>query len=1128
MSTRSSRELAVKLGLPAPTSEQAAIIEFPQDVPALVVAGAGSGKTATMAQRVVWLVANKKARPSQILGLTFTRKATTELSQRINANLAALSDLDRDDVERSVDDTLFESPTISTYNAFANRLFQENALRVGYEPESTLLTEAGAWQIAYDTVTGCTDERIVTLDKGPAAVTGMVLDLAHAISDHLVDIDRLEQFPAEFSALLDLPGKGLRKPVRAAIETVSAIPILLPLVRAFAETKRQRALIEYSDQVPLALAALIKSPSVVSEYRNQYRYVLLDEYQDTSVSQTKLLAHLFHDTPAMAVGDPNQSIYGWRGAASGNLSRFVEDFSSSSRAPKDASLQIPFTLSTSWRNDNRILDVAKAVAKPLNLAAAKRAGSDSMLMELAPRRDAGPGRFEYVEAVTLDDEAEAVAGLIEEEISASATPQEIALLFRTRKHMGVFAESLRKRGIPHEVVGLGGVLESPEVTDLRCALAVIAEATAGNELIRLLTGSRWRLGLRDIAALHQHARALAHRDGAAQDKVQRDGAPEDGFAHSRTTQNGDPLDQETGFPHRDEASAVPPPVSRDDEVTIVDALDHIGTLAADSHQLDSFSESGRVRLRDAAHTFAKLRRASGRPLRDLARLVEYELALDIEVIANPRNQIPRRNLDIFLEKVAEYEATVAGASLSGLVSWLARVAADENIAPEQVQSTPGTVQLLTVHAAKGLEFDVVVLPRFVKDEYPARNKGGYGWLHPGHLPNEFRGDQRDIPQLSWRASTDTADLGKRYDEYIEAEKSHYLAEERRILYVAVTRPRRRLILSAGLIGTNRKNPYERSAYFDGLSDLITEPWEPVSEEMLVAAAQTQTPTSVPWPRDPLGERRFALAAAATLVEEAANDTQSLASAGAFAPDIELLVAEYRAKRDAKPDLAAPDTIAASHLADYLADAEAMMLDALRPIPHKPSTAAALGTAFHAWVETRYSAYGYQDTLDLEPLANDSEQNDNALYSLDDARLTPLIETFLASQWAAMRPVDVEVAITTTLGGRQIPCKIDAVFARPDGGYEIVDWKTGALPRDEEERASKAVQLALYRHAYAEWKGIDANSISAAFFFVAHNEVVRPVNMLDSQQLAARIAALDEIARADAPCNPLAVESEHAG
>src|SRR5690348_9804740 len=186
-SRHSASSLAEALGLPSPTRQQAAVIEAPLS-PLLVVAGAGSGKTETMTSRVVWLVANGLVEPDQVLGLTFTRKAATELSERIGNRLRLLQQHQvwlppTDDAETGAE-VLGGTPTVSTYHSYAGRLVREHALRLGFEPESRLLSEAAAWQYAAEVVAAY-DGPMDDVTGAEATVVGAVVDLAGELAEHL-------------------------------------------------------------------------------------------------------------------------------------------------------------------------------------------------------------------------------------------------------------------------------------------------------------------------------------------------------------------------------------------------------------------------------------------------------------------------------------------------------------------------------------------------------------------------------------------------------------------------------------------------------------------------------------------------------------------------------------------------------------------------------------------------------------------------------------------------------------------------------------------------------------------------------------------------------------------------------
>ena len=191
----SPNELACALGLFPPTDEQAAVIAAPPG-PLVVIAGAGAGKTETMAARVVWLVANGYAEPGQVLGLTFTRKAAGQLLRRVRSRLARLAGIGSPASGRyphgAGGPAVVEpvgTPVVSTYHAFAGSLLRDYGLLLPVEPDTRLLSETELWQLTFDVVNGYGGE--LRTDKTPAAVTSMVLRLWGQLAEHLVDTGQL-------------------------------------------------------------------------------------------------------------------------------------------------------------------------------------------------------------------------------------------------------------------------------------------------------------------------------------------------------------------------------------------------------------------------------------------------------------------------------------------------------------------------------------------------------------------------------------------------------------------------------------------------------------------------------------------------------------------------------------------------------------------------------------------------------------------------------------------------------------------------------------------------------------------------------------------------------------------------
>ena len=1099
-------EIAARLGLHSPTDEQRAVIEADPHGASIVVAGAGSGKTETMANRVVWLLANGHVAVPEVLGLTFTRKAAGELAERVRERVGQLVAEGIADVELDP----LESAAVGTYNAFASAIYREHAMLIGREPDASVLGEASAWMLARSVASASADPRLVELDASLDRVTGAVLSLSRALAENVADSRDVRAFARDFLAMEGLPIEAPRKRTDFAtfvdaLGVVGALPPLLDLADAYQAAKRERGHVEFSDQVALALAICERHPHVVAAHRERARTVLLDEYQDTSVVQTRLLATLFRGHSVMAVGDPDQSIYGWRGASAANLARFSRDFAHVDGEPGEAGV---FDLSTSWRNPRVVLDAANAIIEPLDAGIPKA--------PLAPSPFAGVGVVDTAWAETIEEEADLVARWFRTRVGTAGgrEARSGALLCRTFANVGVFTAALRAHGVPAHVLGLAGLLDQPVIADLVSVLRVLHDPTAGSELIRVLGGARWRIGPADLVALNGLARWLADRDLGSR-------------------RLGDDVRREL------RASIAP-----DESPSIVDALDFLLT-APDGHSaLRDFTAVGLGRMRRAGAQLQSLRRRAGLGLVDFVHLVEQELLLDIEVAANAAQPLGAPSLEAFDELLAGFADVSEHPTLGAFLGWLTEAEQRDRLAPRQDEPEPGAVQVLSIHGSKGLEWDVVAIPRLVDEELPAKPRTTKGWLAFGELPNDFKGDRDELPELQWRGVPSQAEFDRALGAFADENRERLAEEERRLAYVALTRTRDELLLTGSWWST-QKSPRKPSPYLSELSraGIIAPGVLPAAPAADANPRAGATERQV-WPLDPLGARRDPVLAAAEAVRVAAEQPSGAGIGPRLAEELRLLLEDRRRRSEGPASPAIPARVPASRFKDYVDDPAAVAEQLRRPMPQRPYRATRLGTLFHAWVEHRATGEGEAAAIDdigHDALWNDDDAldvsrdaerprafdgaGDPAGESADDAptpspapapsiaaataeRLRALQATFEASEWGGRRPIAVELELHLPIDAHVFVCKLDAVYDVPAGSelakrgirYQVVDWKTGKAPRDAHDLELKQTQLALYRLAYAKWADVPPETVDAVFYFVEDDRVIRPERLYDEAAL----------------------------
>lgn len=1034
------QQLCDALGIPF-SDEQLECITAPLE-PAVIIAGAGSGKTTVMAARVVWLVGTGQVRPEEVLGLTFTRKAAAELALRVADALnkaGVLTGLDGEGAE-----------LVMTYDSFAARLVSEFGLRIGIDRDPVMVTGASRFRLA---------TRVVADAPGPFgsisrlshhSIPERVLSLDAEMASHLVTAQAvLEECTAAETRFRQAPlfrGKTMRD-VAKALDATAERRELVSLVSRYQDLKQRLGVVEFADQLREAVRLVTHVPEVGGQLRRRFRVVLLDEYQDTSSAQAELLRRLFTgpvDSDAMgfpvtAVGDPYQAIYGWRGAASGNILEFPHQFRRSDGTPAQRQ-----SLSINRRSGHRILEVGNALAAGLRAAP----GEDGVAL-IAPK-EAGPGAVAAALFDTFRDEVDWVAETVLSQHELGTSWKEQAVLVRRNAALAPIFEALRDRDVPVEIVGLGGLLALPEVAPIVATLRVLEDVTANPSVATLLTSPRWNIGLADMEALGARARQLAAESASA---------PEEDDLIRAVTQ-ADP----------------------GEVVCLLDAVADPGDAPV--------SAEGRRRLATFHGEVTALRRYASEPVADLVTRVIATLGLEAELIATggDTSQVAR-----FVAEVASYVDVDGDGSLTGLIAYLDAEWEHGEGLMQAVPSEADSVKLMTVHRAKGLEWETVFLPSLVDKVFPSESRSGVWPQRADVLPAPLRGDAGSIPQLGEYTK-------KGIDAYRDALKADHRLSEDRLAYVAATRARSLLIASAHIWTPGNVRPRAESPYFT----VIREICEAAGAYLDNATRTTQTnpipaePARAAWPVE-LDEaalaRRVSAAELITQAGDLSGRTREERDAwawesGVLGDEDQRRLAEWDetiehlaelARRRADRDVALPDGLSATALMALQADQSSFAAGLLRRMPRPPSPAARVGSRFHEWLQERFLLPASLEEIEPEPAAATDE-------------LTRLIEAFEAGRFAQRTPLGVEVPFLMRRGPHVLRGRIDAVYAWPQDAlqYLVVDWKTST-------KAADPLQLAVYRQAWAEARGVDPSVVGAAFYHVLTDHlrfVEAPVELID--------------------------------
>ena len=929
-------------GTPAPgiqlNPEQRAAAQHGEG-PLVVVAGAGTGKTRVITERIRYLLDTQTdLTGKEILGLTFTDKAAAEMKHRV---VAAASDRGESDVERA------EAVTLSTFHSFCNTLLQE------IDPDLKPIDKIDHWILLRRNLPLLQLEHYRRLAE-PGQFLGDFVEFFSRCQDELVTPDDYQRYAAELAENFQrVRGVMPEDERRIRDEEIAKTQEIARAYRASDLLLRERKLLTFGTQIMDAVLHLRANEALREALRARYRYILVDEFQDTNIAQLELLWLLGGERPNLVVvGDHRQAIYRFRGASFGSFTIFLKRFASGSVATHQDLLR-PLTLN--YRSAGRILRVAGQVIrhneKPTNIPE----------YPLTAVREDGD-KVRIVTHPTSEAEAQWVAGELERLHRAGAKWRTFAVLYRGHAHRDKLVDELKRRKIPFVIKNLS-ILSHRLVRDLIAYLRLIDQPSDDVACARVLAMPAWGLEAADLVRLIERA-------------------------------------------------------AKGKGVSLWDTMEAAKSEAP-------FSGGGRD-LGALAELITELRKKA----RQLTASELFdELAQAIEISSAAAGE-DRKYFDRLAQFVREWQPKSETQRLKEFVEYLDYFEqAGGSINLEQ--ESGDAVQLMTVHAAKGLEFDHVYVLRLVQRGFPAGEKP-----RVLEFPSELMKEEQ--PQGSF-----------------------HIQEERRLFYVAVTRARQRLTLNTVVNKRSKPSPF--------LDDILMEAQIKRRDIEQLSPTPTNEPAAAPAEAEPvlfdLPQRRARIGS----------------RIGEWA-------VSYR------PAVQEPLRISPSAVDTLETCPQKYLFNHAWKLRGGPAAAMSFGSVMHNTIkyfigemakghtlpfaeverkfELEWTSAGFEDDYQEQEYKKDGLAQLRAFYASTLASPPDVV--------AQEKVFDLPLENNIVLTGR-----MDQVNCLAPGQEEIVDYKTGR-PRNE-DKAKKDVQLSAY--ALAAREVFDWNPVRLTLHFLQSNQAV---------------------------------------
>ncbi len=931
------------------------------DGPMLIIAGAGTGKTTVVVERIKHLIIEEKVPASEILALTFTEKAAREMEERIDIALPYG----------------YSQMWMLTFHAFCDRILKQDGIHIGLNPGFRLLTETESMLFIRRNLYKFHLEYFRPLGNPYKFLSGILQHFSRLKDDDISP----EQYIEYANSIKDNDDIDDDEKKRIA-ELAQAFKI-------YEELKTKEGFMDFSDLIANVLKLFRNRKNILTYYQEKFKYILVDEFQDTNYAQNELAILLAGKRQNInVVGDDDQAIYRWRGAALANIVQFREHFPTSKIV----------TLNKNYRSTEEILTRSHQMIQFNNPD--RLEVKEKINKQLLSMRGIKGEPVEFLFGPRVEHEAEAVIGKIIEQVKKHKREyKDIAILVRANDHAQPFVRAMERVGIPYQFLGPGHLFHQEEIKDLIAYLKVLVNFEDSAAMYRVLTMSVFEFSPRDIAAILNFAKKKNFSLFESLEQL------DDTFLSDETKEKAKKL---------------------------IDIIK---------------SHLARVPRESAGQILYYFFENSGL----LKKLLEPE---------NEQEHTKVQNIAKFFEKIKGYEAAHEEASVFAIVDWidLSMQLGESPLAADSDWSENNAVNILTIHSSKGLEFPVVFVVNLVTQRFPSRD----------------RKDQIPIPTDLIREVLPDSDQN--------------ISEERRLFYVAMTRAKDKLYLTAA-------NYYGEGKRERKLSPFIYE-----------ALGETYVNQIIQKKKVEASVKQLSLLDLMPIPVEQELSVEK--------PDIPFIPITY---------------ISYSQIQTYDMCPLHYKLRYILHIPPFPNSSLSYGTSVHGALRDYFQARIADPNIKISAkelisrvwIHEGYESKSHEEQALAQAEKT--VDSYIMKYRQIAHPIAIEVPFSFTIDRMKVGGRIDRIDKLADGKIEIIDYKTGANIPDEKKLASD-MQLTMYALAIREIEDPllhkSPEEILLSLHYVEQDNILtttRTSEQLD-QAKDTIIKKADEIARSDYVCS----------